>query len=472
MKTRKRKTSGSSSENLADPDRIRHTFWRYTLPAILGMLVSSIYSTADGIFLGQAVGAEGLAAINMVWPVFSLFIGLGLMCGLGAGTLASIARGQSKPEQARQILGNTIPLLMLLSLVSGILLFAFRAPLMSWLGASGNVLSMADDYLLYISLAAPVGLFGAAVPLLVRNDQNPRLATIIMIAGAVINIVFDYLFIMVLDMQVAGTAIATIIAEGIVMLWGLGYFFSRAANMQLDLSSMKLQFRLSINTLATGASGFFMFMYFGFIMAVHNLVFMKYSGMVAVGAYAIVGYIQAIYYMVAEGVSTGIQPLLSYNKGAGNHNNVRKVFAMAMQVVMVSGLVTILLVNVYPEQITAIFNNSDHELSAHTVTGLRLHLAAIFLDGFIFVSAAYFQALARSSLATTITIANMLVQIPLVLLLPIWFGVTGIWIAVPVSNIFLSIIVLALLIADFRQQKQQTDRALLEERTEITPSRS
>ncbi len=327
-------------------------------------------------------------------------------------------------------------------------------------GATGNALTMSDDYLFYISLGAPFALFGAAVPILIRNDEKPGLATAVMATGAILNIILDYIFVVMLQQQVAGAAIATVIAQGITAIWGITYFFSSQANTRLSFSNIRLDYSNSAETLKTGSSSFFMFMYFGFIVALHNWLFMQYGGIVAVGAFTIVGYVQAIYYMIAEGVATGMQPLISYNKGAGRYDNVRLVFFLAMKVVLITGLATVFIVNLFPEAITHIFNNTDQELAKQTVTGLRLHLLTIFLDGFIFASAAYFQSLARASLATAITLGNMLVQIPLVLLLPLWLGVTGIWIAVPISNVFLSAVVLMLLIADFRQRSEQTTQEI------------
>ncbi len=126
MQSRKSLKSGKES--------IQQTFWRYTLPATLGMLINSIYSTVDGIFLGQVVGTEGLAAINMVWPVFGTLVGVGLMCGVGAGAQFSIAKGESRSNHARQILGNSIILLTALSILAGVLLYNYKLPLMEWLG--------------------------------------------------------------------------------------------------------------------------------------------------------------------------------------------------------------------------------------------------------------------------------------------------------------------------------------------------
>ena len=175
--------------------------------------------------------------------------------------------------------------------------------------------------------------------------------------------------------------------------------------------------------------------------------------MLAVGAFTIVGYVQAIYYMFSEGVATGIQPLVSYNHGAGNRQRLLTTLRIGLGTVLSIGIGSVLLINLFPEAIAFIFNKDDTALQQMTVTALHLHLFSMFLDGFIVLTAAWFQSMAKSRVASWITAGNMLIQIPLLLALPPLLGITGVLIALPVSNIILAIPVAWVLWMDLRTLK-------------------
>ncbi len=431
-------------------------FWKYTIPAVMGMVVNGLYTTIDGIFIGQVVGANGLAAINMAWPIIGVLFGIGMMVGTGASSLYSISRGSGDHGGARQILGNTFILLPLLSLSVGVLLYLFHAQSMSLQGATDSVQHMGNEYLRIMSWGALPTIAGAALPMLIRNDDSPQLATILMALGAVLNIILDWLFVVHLDQKVAGAAFATIIAQTVVMVIGVGYFFSGRAQYPLNLQSLKLRWTASLKTLQTGFPGLIMFLYFSFVFIIHNRLFLEHGGVVAVAAFAIVGYVQAFYYMFSEGIAHGVQPLVSYNKGAGNNRNIRQALGLGMKTALGLGIISLLVVNLFADSIAGVFINSDPQLMASTINGFRLHLFTMFLDGMIVIAAAYFQALALARLATLISLGNMLVQLPLLFLLPDWLGTDGVWLSMPLSNIFLAAIVGVLLMRDLRNRPDTT----------------
>ena len=427
-------------------------FWRYTLPAVMGMVVQGVYTLVDAIFIGHAVGAEGLAAVNMAWPIFALIIGLGLMLGIGASALYSIENGAGRPDKAREVLGNVFILLPLISIPLAILMFIYGPDGIALQAATGEVLRHGSEFIQIMAAGSFIAMASVALPMLIRNDEHPGLATGLMCAGAIANIILDWLFVVEMEMGVAGAAIATLIAEAIIVLIGIAHFFSNRANDRLYLKNLTLKFRLSMQTMATGFSSLVMFLYFSFVIIIHNRLFMEYGNVVTLAAFAIIGYLQGFYYMFAEGVGHGIQPLISFNKGAGNNKNIRDTLMLAIKVVVGSCLAAQIFIFVFPETVAYVFTNNQ-ELIDMTVIGLRLHLFAMFLDGFIMVATSYFQALARARLATFIAIGNMLVQLPLLFFLPKWIGVTGVWIAMPLSNVALSLIVIWLIVQDLKQRK-------------------
>ncbi|MFA0084257.1 multidrug efflux protein [Vibrio sp. 10N.286.49.C2] len=435
---------------------IYRQFWRYAIPTIAAMLVNGLYQVVDGIFIGQYMGSEGLAGINVVWPVISVILGIGMMIGVGTGALSSIKQGEGNLEAAKKTLATGLMLLLALGPIVALALWGFSDNALQLQGAQGRMLELATQYLDVLIVGSVFALGSIAVPFLLRNDDSPNAATLLMVIGAVINIVLDYVFIVLFAWELAGAALATAIAQAVVTILGVAYFFSKQAKMRLTFSDFRFQFDVVPPILSIGLASFFMFAYGSFMIALHNKLFADYGSVVLVGAYAILGYIVSFYYLVVEGIANAMQPLLSYNFGAGRKDNMRKLFKVAMISAVAGGAVFVGLLNVYPVDVVSIFNSTDTMLIDNTVTGIRLHLFSMFLDGFLVVAAAYYQSINMSKKALFVTLGNMLVQLPFLYVLPKIWGVTGIWIAYPISNIALTIVVVYMMWKDVRLLKEDS----------------
>ncbi|WP_199437719.1 sodium-coupled multidrug efflux MATE transporter VmrA [Vibrio owensii] len=426
-------------------------FWKYTIPTVAAMLVNGLYQVVDGIFIGRYVGADGLAGINVAWPIIGSILGIGMMVGVGTGALASIKQGEKDSEGAKRILSTGLLLLVALMPVVATTLFFFADDFIRWQGAEGRVYELGLQYLHILSVACVFSLGSIAVPFLLRNDDSPNLATILMVIGAVINIVFDYLFIAWLGWELEGAAIATALAQMVVTILGVGYFFTSRAKMRLTISDLKMQFDVIPKIVMIGTSSFFMYAYGSMMVALHNALFAQYGSALLIGAYAILGYIVTVYYLIAEGIANGMQPLVSYNHGARNQDNIRKLLKVAMGTSVLGGVAFVILMNIFPYEFVSVFNNADQNLIDATVVGIRLHMFALFLDGFLVVAAAYYQSVNKGSKAMFVTIGNMAIQLPFLFIMPKLLGVTGIWIAFPLSNIALSLVVMTMLWRDIKK---------------------
>ncbi|PTP31797.1 MATE family efflux transporter [Vibrio splendidus] len=430
---------------------ISRQFWRYTIPTVAAMLVNGLYQVVDGIFIGRYVGADGLAGINVAWPVIGSILGIGMLVGVGTGALVSIRQGEKDTKGAKQILATGLTLLLAITpIVSGLLLL-FADNFLLWQGAEGRVYELGLQYL-HILIGASVFTLGSiAMPFLLRNDDSPNLATILMIVGAVINIVLDYLFIAQLGWELKGAALATAIAQFVVTGLGLAYFFSRRANLRLRWNELRLKFSVIPEIFAIGTSSFFMYAYGSMMVALHNALFSQYGDQLMIGAYAILGYIVTVYYLTAEGIANGMQPLVSYNHGARNQANIRKLLKIAMVSSVLIGVAFVLLLNAFPREFVSVFSSDEPQLVEYTVLGIRLHMFALALDGFLVVAGAYYQAVNKGSKAMFVTIGNMLIQLPFLYIMPKLYGVPGIWIAYPLSNIALSVVVMIMLYKDVKK---------------------
>ena len=435
---------------------IHRQFWSYVLPTVGAMVVSGLYQVVDGIFIGRYIGADGLAGVNLTWPVIGTLYGVGMMVGVGSGAISSLSRGKNDLEQARQSLGNGFSLLGVFGLLGALLLLLTGPWLLALQSADGNAMMHASDYLQVIIIGTPVAMGSLALPFMVRNDQAPTIATWLIVIGAVANIVLNAVFIIMLGWGLTGAAIGTTLSQLIVVGLGGLYFFSTRANTRLSLKDLLPDWSLSIKTCSIGLSSLLMYAYFSFIVAVHNYLFMQYGDATSLGAFAIVGYIATLYYMFAEGVASGAQPLISYHYGARNLARMKKFVILMLWVAVGSGVVSVLFVNLLAEPIINVFNTDDPVLFSATMLGLRLHLMALFLDGLIFSVGVFFQSLGLGRKATFVTMANMVVQLPFLIVLPKLMGVSGVWLSVPLSNIALSLVVLWMLWGEWRKLPQES----------------
>lgn len=424
------------------PHNVSATYWRYTWPTVFAMLVSGFYQIVDGIFVGNFLGADGLAAINTAWPWIGLIAGVGLMVGMGAGIHCSIAQGETHPRKARQFIVHGLWLLLLLGVLVGAMVTAWGEQLLQVQGAKAQVLHHGRDYLRIFGWCSPLIMASLALPILVRNLGAPLLATGMMLSGAVLNVLLDYLFIVILGWGLEGAAWATVLGESLSVCIGLVFLFSRANALSLSPADLCLwpQGASYRAILGSGASSLLMYLYASFAVVLHNAALMRYGNTVHVAAYAVTGYVMTLYYLLAEGLATGMQPLVSYFHGAGYPAAIRQTFMLALRWIIGTGVVFVGLILLLPYAWTRIFVSPDDvALTQATVQALQLHLFALFIDGLLVLAAAYFQAINDNKKAIAITVLNMLIQVPALLMLAPWLGVTGVFLALPISTVILGV---------------------------------
>ncbi|MHC8346684.1 MATE family efflux transporter [Pseudomonas sp. RT6P73] len=419
---------------------ISATYWRYAWPTVFAMLVSGFYQIVDGIFIGHVVGAQGLAAINTAWPWVGLMAGVGLMLGMGTGIHCSIAQGEGNPRKAQQFIIHGLWGLIVLSLVVGSLIIMFGDHLLLAQGVEDGVLRHGRDYLRVFGWSSPLIMASLALPILVRNLGAPILATLMMLAGAVTNVLLDYVFIVLMGWGLEGAAWATVLGESLSVIIGMSFLFSRYSALPLKGAYLwiKPQTTLLTAIMVSGFSSLLMYLYASIAVLLHNFALMHYGNTVHVAAYAVSGYVMTVYYLLAEGLATGMQPIVSYFHGAGLKAPIRQTFFLALRWILGSGLVFVALLFLVPQVWTSIFVSAeDATLTAATVQALQLHLFALFIDGGLVLAAAYFQAVNDNKKAIAVTLLNMLIQIPALLLLAPWLGIKGVFLALPVSTIIL-----------------------------------
>ena len=424
------------------------TFWRFAIPSIVAMLVSGLYQIIDGFFVGHYVGVDGLASINMAIPILGLIMGFGLLVGMGGGSVLSKFRGENEHVAIQATLITALFLVIAIGLLVTIVFTAFGQRLLNTQGASSVILEMSWDYVQIMSFGALISIGAGAMPMLVRNDDSPNLATIFIIIGALANIILDYIFLGQLDMGLQGAAIATLISQLATCILCLRYFMS--SNAKTKLSVKQLDKTIAVRIVQLGSSNLVMFIYFSFVMALHNMQFMTYGDTTQLAAFAIVGYLASFYFFFAEGLVSGLQPPVSYYLGAKHYKRIVETVKLAFSVTVGSGIVLVILLNIFPEIFISIFTTGNDVLLQASKNGVRLHLMALFLDGFLFMASIYFVAVGKSGQALFISVGNMLVQVPFLFILPKYLGVDGVWLAVPLSNIVFTVVVVPMLLSNLK----------------------
>lgn len=444
--------NSAQDESLLRDTPVKKLFWKYTLPAITAMIVNGMYTVVDGFFIGHYIGAEGLAGINILWPLFGMAIGIGTMIGTAASSLFSIEKGKGDYEKARRYLANGFILVALLSLaVTALFYYCARFFMELQVDNSPETVAHAMDYFNVVTFLAFFVLASNAMPQFVRNDDRPKLATVLMIAGALLNVVGDYVFIKHFHRGMAGAAEATILSQIIVSIIGFAYFFSPKARLRLRVWDLKFSYKICRDILVLGVSSLMIFFYYGFISAIYNFLFAKHGGAVCVAAYSAVNYVSYLYYMFAEGFTAGVQPIMSFNFGAVRYYNIRRTFWHTVRVLFILYVGFMVVVYGFPERLAMLFTNGDASFEAETVRGLRLFLCTCFLEAFILLGIVYFQSTNKAKTASLVSGINMTVQLPFLLALPHYFGINGIWLCYPLANVPLSLVVFVLVVRDLRR---------------------
>ncbi|MGL5598224.1 MAG: MATE family efflux transporter [Aeromonas sp.] len=417
-------------------------FWAYALPSILAMLVSGAYYLIDGIFVGQYVGAAGLAGINLVYPVIMVLIGLAAMISMGAATAISFQQGAKNQRLACHALVNALWLLLALGITAPIALYFSHTDILLGLGMRPHTETwqQASDYLAWIGGGTLLLASNLAVPYLLRNDGRPKLAMVLVSCGAILNILLNYVMVARLELGLIGTAQATLIAEGIVSLIGLGYFFTPYARLRLTWHTMVPTFPAIPNLLFTGLPSLIAQFNLGLLLMLHNSQLMAYGNVKDLAGFTVAGYTEAVFIVILQGLAFGIQPLISQATGAKRHDDLKFLMEMGLKVTLVYGIVVWLVIQLLPTHVAMLYTGAeDPHLLAAAVSSLTLNLGAIPLEGIIMFGIVLLQSMARTRQALIISAAKTLLLLPLIFWLPQLWGRDGVLMAQPATILLLTI---------------------------------
>lgn len=431
-------------------NKILAPFIKYVSLNILGMIGLSCYILADTFFISNALGADGLTALNLAISVYSILHASGLMLGIGGATQYAIFRSQHRDHEAAETFTRTVIFCLLFSLLFFFTGIFFTRPLAQLLGANQDTLQMTVTYLRTILCFAPFFMLNNTLLAFVRNDKNPKLSMTAMLIGSFANIILDYIFIFPLSMGMFGAALATGIAPIISM--GLLSLHFLKKHHGLHLSRCSITFAPIKRILSLGLSSFITEVASGIVLIVFNLLILRLSGNHGVAAYGIVANVALVATSIFTGIAQGIQPLASKACGSHDHVLIAKLIRYTLVLSLFAAAFLYSMVFLFTDQIIAAFNR-DQLASLEEIAGkgFILYFSGFFFAGINITMSALFSAIARPWSAFAISISRGCIAIlPMAALLSLMFGMNGVWLSFPGAELLTFSITCFLLIRYLR----------------------
>jgi len=418
-------------------------FFRYVIPSMISMVTAGVYTLVDGLFVGWGAGNTGLAAINVAFPLSLLIVAFGEMIGAGGAVNLALARGRGERRAADLFFGNSLMLVIPATMLT-LLLIPVLDPVLGIIGAAPELLPAAREY---GAITLGGGFFLMATVALVaamRNDRAPRLAMAVMVVGLVANILLDWLLVIVLAGGVAGSAWATVLSQALCFALAAGYYLGGYSSFRFDRRNFRFRLPAVRRIIAAGLPSFGMQLSAAAVILLHNRQALLYGGVAAVAAYSIISYVEAVILLLLQGVGLGIQPVVGFLHGA--EETFRRNRMMRLGVISALGIgVGGLLLSAGGNRLIPGLFNATGEVAVLAGKGLLLSALVYPLLGFQKVSEACFQSMDRAGKASLLVYLDCCVALPLsLLLLPLWFGVDGIWAAMPASKLVMFAVALVL----------------------------
>ncbi len=451
------RTLTMEGENPLGVRPIKGLLFSFSIPAIISCLVNSVYNIVDQIFIGQGVGYLGNAATTIAFPLMTIIMAFATLIGSGGSAYAALRLGAGRKREALLTLNN----LLVIAIGLGILLAAagliFLKPILTLFGATETTMPYAIDYTSIVLMGVPFSVISIALSNMARTDGHPRMSMYGILIGAALNTVLDPIYIFVLDWGVKGAAIATVTAQ-FVSTVVLCYYFLKKGRMRFTRRFMKPVGRVWYKIFSLGISSGITALVACIMQVVMNNSLVYYgnqteiTGDVALSAMGIVMKIAMILASVCIGFGIGAQPILGFNLGAKKYARVRHTYLLAVSIATGSILIGWAVCQLAPHLVLSLFGKENQTFTDFAVRCLRIYLGGIFCAGFQIVSTNYFQATGQPLKASLLSMLRQLILlIPLLLILPLFFGLNGLLYAGPCADIGSAVIVALFILPEMRK---------------------
>ncbi len=428
-------------------DDIKSLIPPFVIPAIIGMVIVSLYNIIDRAFIGHGVGVMAISGLSLTMPISSMIAAIGTLVGVGASARISIVLGKRDYQWACNILAHVPMLTFILSSVFVLLSFLFMDELLALFGGSPDTIPYAKEYLNIVIPASILTNLCYSLSGVIRGSGNPKKSMYVLLVGVVLNIILDPIFIFVFDMGIKGAAIATAISMAVGAAYAIMHFIGKDKIISFKLENFRLKRSIIRNIISIGVSPFAINFSASCVALIVNTQLKKYGGDLAIGAFGIINSYLTILVMIILGFCQGVQPIIGYNYGAELRDRVRTTFLLTVKINTYICVAGFMIFQIFPSTLSYLFVGSNEvEMTNLVVQGLRICSALFPFIAVQIVTSQYYMAIGKSSYAIILSVLRQIVLlIPLVLLLPKVWGLTGILLSFPISDGLSTLIALVLL---------------------------
>lgn len=428
---------------------------QYAIPAIVAMVASSLYNIVDGIFIGQGVGAGAIMGLAITMPIMNLSAAFGAMVGVGGSTLLSVKLGDKDYNFAAKILGNVITLNCIIGIGLGAVMLLFLDPILRFFGASDYTIPYARDFMVIVLIGNVFTHLFLGLNAMLRSSGKPKKAMKATIMTVIINIALAPLFIFVLHLGIRGAALATVLSQLIVLLWQFKLFSNPDELIHLRRDTYRLERRIVTGSLSIGLSPFLINLCACIVVIIINKQLVSYGGDVAVGAYGIANRMMFFFVMVVIGINQGMQPIAGFNFGAKHYTRLNQVLKYAITIATGIWIVGFIVCVLLATPVASAFTN-DEELLKEAAHALRVMNLVVPIIGFQMITIGFFQSIGKAGISIFLSLTRQLLfLVPLLLILPNFFGLEGIWYSVPIADGTAAITAAIVLIYHMRKFKMR-----------------
>ncbi|WP_300812773.1 MATE family efflux transporter [uncultured Bacteroides sp.] len=409
---------------------------QYSIPAIIGMTIVSLYNIIDSIFIGHGVGPMAIAGLAITFPLMNLTAAFCNLVAAGGSTISSIRLGQKDMEGVDRVLGNTLSLCLINAVVFGGLSFLFLDPILRFFGASSETLPYARDFMQIILAGTPFTYVMIGMNHVMRATGHPKKAMLTSFTTVVCNVILAPLFIFQFDWGIRGAATATVISQFLGMIWVLSHFLQRSNPIRLRRAFLRPQRRIVGSIFSIGMSPFLMNVTACVIVILINNSLHNHGGDMAIGAYGIINRLLMLYVMVVMGLTMGMQPIIGYNYGAQKPDRVKRTLRLGIVTGVCITSSGFLICELMPHLVASVFTSDDPliDMAAH---GLRICVASFPFVGAQIVIGNFFQSIGMAKVSIFLSLTRQLLYLlPCLLLFPQFMGLDGVWTSMPVSDFF------------------------------------
>ena len=422
-------------KNRLGNDKISKLLWNFAIPSIASMVINALYGVIDRVFVGRGVGSLAIAGVMVSFPIMPILLALGVLVGYGGASAISIYLGQQKKEEAENTLGNAFLIFFILTGIIVSLGLIFLKQILTVFGASPEVFPYAEKFSRIILLGSIFQSIGFGINNIIRAEGNPIYSMITQTAGAVLNAVFCYVFIFLFKMGIEGSAVATVLAQAIVSIMVVGHFYTKRSLLHIHIKNLFPKVAIAGRILSIGVAQFSIQISISILVAILNKQLLKYGGNTAVSAWGAINSIMLLIIMPVFGLNIGAQPIVGYNFGARDCPRIRKTLVLAIMNATLIVLIGFVMIQLFAPFIISIFVSNDKELVEVGSRGLRIFLAFLPILGFQISGASYFQYIGKPRHSMLLGLSrSVLLLIPAVIILPLFFGLNGIWLAGPTAD--------------------------------------